>query len=632
MAAVVGVALAFTACEDRMEVVDYTSANTGNFPASSSDMNKLLTGAYSALNKMCNDPLQNPYLVYDIMSDEQNGGGGTGDVECHALGHLMTNKDALLDNAFETIYQGIARTNTIIFSVDNTDWTGQESTRNQLLGEAYFLRGFYYLWGTQFWGDIPAYWSLSRPTPCPQVSAEDEIYPHIFADFVSASNLMSDSYTQGDGHATKYTAEAYLARAYMFYQGFYKKAGELATASLAAVELPEQEGVTSTSLSKSDVVSALEDIINNGEYELVGDFRNLWQYTNSLTVDDYEYTSGVTGVDGQPLAWAGNGNSEQLFQIQFGNFASWEGTVGMGYTNMTSLYQGLRCDADASSYENGGPETFPFGQGWGQGTVTTMTWDNWPDTDIRKRASILAVDEELTSASTIVIQDGTTYEKHFAYTTSCTEETGYYNKKCLPVLSLQGVTNSNGYAGTNWGDHTDRYTWWSCLDQDYVNSNGNAFQGAHYADMILMRLADVYLMHSELTGTATYMNLVRARAGLAETSYSWTNIQNERQWELAFEGLRFNDLRRWSGKDGGASCLAATKLEAQNGQSVNYTGTWTTMHHASSSWSARYAATDGFLPIPPSEITKVNDESVLKQNAGWGASVSDANMSGTPVY
>ena len=612
-----GVALSFTACDDQMEVTDYTTANTGNFPAANSDVDKLLAGAYSALNKMCNDPLQHPYLVYDIMSDEQNGGGGTGDVEAHAIAHLMTNKDALYDNAFETIYQGIARTNSIIFSIDNSDWTGNESDRNQLLGEAYFLRGFYTLWATQFWGDVPAYWEASRPTPCPQQDAETVIYPHILADFVSGASLMNQK-TQGDGHATKYTAESYLARAYMFYQGFYKKAGELATASLEAVELPEQEGVTSTSLSKSDVVSALEDVINNGGYELVGDFRNLWQYTNELTVDDYDYTKDVTGVDGQKLLWAGNGNSEEIFQIQFGNIASWNGTVGMGYTNMSSLYMALRCDADADGKENGGQETFPFGYGWGQGTVTQQTWDNWPDTDLRKRASILNCDEE--------IPDG------FAYTTSCTEETGKYDKKNMPITCLKGY-DGTASTGTDWDDYTNRYTWWACIQADYVCSNGNSFQGSHYGDMILMRLADVYLMHSELTGDATYMNKVRARAGLSAVSYSWTNIQNERQWELAFEGLRFNDLRRWSGKNGGSSCLAATKIQgAKEGQSVNYTGTWATMHHASSSWSERYAATDGFLPIPPSEIEKVNDESLLKQNAGWGSSVSGANMSGTPVY
>lgn len=604
LAATACFALALTSCDSQLDVTSYTEPNTGNFPAAKSDVTKELNGAYSTLNAYCNDPLQSPYFVWDLMSDEQNGGGGTGDVECHAVSHLMSNKEDLYDKAFTVTYQGITRTSTIIYSIDNFNWAGDEATRNQLLGEAYFLRGLYYLWGSQLFGDIPAYWAASRPTPCPQQSAENVIYPHILADLVSASKLMTKK-TQGDGHATKYAAEALLARAYMFYQGFYKKAGELATANLADIELPEQEGVSGP-LTKQQVIDGLKDVVSNGGFKLLGDYRDLWQYTNELTVGDYAYTKDVKGIDGKPLAWAGNGNDEQLFQIQFMNAASWNGTTAMGYTNMTSLYQGLRCDADNNKVENGGKNTFPFGQGWGQGTVTQNSWSEWPDQDIRKKASILNCEQEL---------------QQFAYTTSCSEETGLYNKKMLPVTCSK----------TNWDNHNAAYTWWACLQDGYTNNNGNSFQGDHFADLILIRYADVLLMLTEMTGDASYMNEVRHRAGLGDATYTWENIKKERHYELAFEGLRFNDLRRWSGIDGGESCEAAQAIEkAKEGQKVNYTGRWTTMKHAASSWAKRYAQTNGFLPIPPAEISKVNDESILKQNAGWGT--SDANMSGTPVY
>lgn len=604
LAATACFALALTSCDSQLDVTSYTEPNTGNFPAAKSDVTKELNGAYSTLNAYCNDPLQSPYFVWDLMSDEQNGGGGTGDVECHAISHLMSNKEDLFDKAFTVTYQGITRTSTIIYSIDNFNWAGDEATRNQLLGEAYFLRGLYYLWGSQLFGDIPAYWAASRPTPCPQQSAENVIYPHILADLVSASKLMTKK-TQGDGHATKYAAEALLARAYMFYQGFYKKAGELATANLADIELPEQEGVSGP-LTKQQVIEGLKDVVSNGGFKLLGDYRDLWQYTNELTVGDYAYTKDVKGIDGKPLAWAGNGNDEQLFQIQFMNAASWNGTTAMGYTNMTSLYQGLRCDADNNKVENGGKNTFPFGQGWGQGTVTQNSWSEWSDQDIRKKASILNCEQEL---------------QQFAYTTSCSEETGLYNKKMLPVTCSK----------TNWDNHNAAYTWWACLEDGYTNNNGNSFQGDHFADLILIRYADVLLMLTEMTGDASYMNEVRHRAGLGDATYTWENIKKERHYELAFEGLRFNDLRRWSGIDGGESCEAAQAIEkAKEGQKVNYTGRWTTMKHAASSWAKRYAQTNGFLPIPPAEIRKVNDESILKQNAGWGT--SDANMSGTPVY
>lgn len=601
--------LSLTSCEDFLDTKNYTQANTSNYPAAPADLNKELAALYGVMNQYANDPLQTPWLVWNIMSDDTNGAGGTGDVESHAIGHLMSNKDALFETAWKSTYVGIARANAIISSVDAFDWTGNENTRNQLLGEAYFMRGLYYLWGTQMWGDIPAYWAAAAPDPCPQQSAKDVIYPHILADFVSAANLMQHGATTwGDGHAMKGTAEGFLARAYMFYQGFYNKAGELASANLADIELPEQEGVEGP-LTKAQVVSYLEDCINNSGAELISDYRQLWQYSNQLTAPDYAYTKDMADAG---KYWAGNGNKEQLFQVQFSNIATWNGTIAMGFTNMTSLYLGLRCDADEAGKENGGPETLPFGQGWGQGVFNMNAVNAWSDTDPRKQATVLDCEKEL---------------QHFAYTTSCSEETGKYNKKWMPITCKN----------SSWDDHTQAYTWWGVYrventDPVIANSNGNSFQGDHFADIVLMRLSDVMLMHSELTGTATMMNRVQERAGVAKTGYSWENIKNERRWELFGEGIRFNDLRRWSGIDGGTNCEAALALEKQNGSKVNYTGRWTVMKHASSTWAQRYAETNGFLQIPPGQINIVDNPDVLKQNPGWGTDVADWNMTGTPVY
>ncbi len=601
--------LSLTSCEDFLDTKNYTQANTSNYPAAPADLNKELAALYGVMNQYANDPLQTPWLVWNIMSDDTNGAGGTGDVESHAIGHLMSNKDALFETAWKSTYVGIARANAIISSVDAFDWTGNENTRNQLLGEAYFMRGLYYLWGTQMWGDIPAYWAAAAPDPCPQQSAKDVIYPHILADFVSAANLMQHGATTwGDGHAMKGTAEGFLARAYMFYQGFYNKAGELASANLADIELPEQEGVEGP-LTKAQVVSYLEDCINNSGAELISDYRQLWQYSNQLTAPDYAYTKDMADAG---KYWAGNGNKEQLFQVQFSNIATWNGTIAMGFTNMTSLYLGLRCDADEAGKENGGPETLPFGQGWGQGVFNMNAVNAWSDTDPRKQATVLDCEKEL---------------QHFAYTTSCSEETGKYNKKWMPITCKN----------SSWDDHTQAYTWWGVYrventDPVVANSNGNSFQGDHFADIVLMRLSDVMLMHSELTGTATMMNRVQERAGVAKTGYSWENIKNERRWELFGEGIRFNDLRRWSGIDGGTNCEAALALEKQNGSKVNYTGRWTVMKHASSTWAQRYAETNGFLQIPPGQINIIDNPDVLKQNPGWGTDVADWNMTGTPVY
>jgi hypothetical protein len=295
------------------------------------------------------------------------------------------------------------------------------------------------------------------------------------------------------------------------------------------------------------------------------------------------------------------------------NSGSWNGTIGMGFVNQVELYCGLRCDDDGAGTANGDLNTYPFGQGWGQGTINATLWDEWSDSDPRKKATILDAQAEC---------------EKFVFTTSCSEDAGYYNKKWMVVTCPQST----------WDDHNTAYTWWGAYRVQNTSApitNGNSMQGDHFSDIVLLRLADVMLMHSELTGDATQMNKVRARAGLPATTYSWKNIKDERRWELAGEGLRFNDLRRWSGKDGGSSCEAAVALQKQEGSRVNYTGRWTVMHHGAgvggSSWAQRYADTDGFLPKPNSQIALINDASILSQNKGWYDG-TNWSMSGTPIY
>lgn len=603
-------AVSLTSCEDMLDSENYTGANSGNYPANLADLQKQVNALYGVLNQFSNNPLQLPFMVNNLMSDDCNGAGGTGDVECHAIGHLMVNSEEFYATAWHNTYVGISRASSIIYTDPSILSALETAPRNQLLGEAYFLRGLYMLWGSQMWGDIPAYWQAGAPDPCPQVSAEEEIYPHIISDFATAYKLMSyDQTTQGDGHATKGAAAGMLARAYLFYEGFYKGVKDCST-SIPDMVTPAGYDSIPKAISKQFVVDALENAIASNKYDLVKEYQTLWHYTNKYTAPDYTYLqdAGVTGT------WAGNGNIEEMFQIQYGNLASWNGTIGMGFCNQVELYTSLRCDDDGAGNVNGAGATFPYAVGWGQGTINANLWDDWSDADPRKAATILDAQAEC---------------EKFVFTTSCTEDAGYYNKKTMAVTT-KATADNDQTAGP--------YTFWSVIreekaqGEDKSNKNGNCMQGDHFTDVVLLRYADIFLMHAELTGKATYLNEVRKRVGLNAIEYSLAALKAERRFEFAGEGLRFNDLRRWSGKNGGENCEAAQALEKQNGTRVNYCGTWTTMHHAASSWAKRYAATDGFLAIPTAQINNFNDPAILKQNPGWGASVADANMTGTPIY
>ena len=619
----------FTSCDDMLDTDPrVTDATSATFPGKIADVEALNTATYSIMNTMGGgDPdNQNPFLWWEVMSDNCFGSGGLQDNKVKSLHHLVQMNSNQYEQAFVLLYGGINRANNQIETIDNVDWTGNEAKRNQLLGEGYFMRGLYTLWLTQLYGDVPLITAtLITEEMKAQVSAEEVIYPQILSDFVSAQNLMSTE--KSSGHANKYVAEAFMARAYMFWAGFYKKVADLSTGSAPAINLVEQEGCTAASLSQADVVSALRDIVSSGAYELLEDYRSLWQYSNSYVWDEtqkaietgtghaYKFIADMKRENCFDQPGMGNGNKEELFQIQFMNASNWnldqKGPYSCArmYCNYLSVFWALRVNG-----HNGDRNfTYPFTQGWGQGTPSNNIWDDWTVaeneggyTDIRKLGSLI---------------DGVTENKEIDYefVKDCCEASGFGVKKYNGV-TLDALTGDS--------------PWWDFAGgENFKGTLDNPMQGDHFEDFYLMRYADVLLMLSEMTGDAQYMNQVQKRAGVPETPYSLKELQNQRRWEFAFEGLRFNDMRRWSGKDGGESCYAAKALQAQAGKQMVVKGNVankTTMKHMTCSWTKRYADTNGFLAKPQSQITLMNGN--LIQNPGWDENTPEAEKQYVDLY
>ena len=619
----------FTSCDDMLDTDPrVTDATSATFPGKIADVEALNTATYSIMNTMGGgDPdNQNPFLWWEVMSDNCFGSGGLQDNKVKSLHHLVQMNSNQYEQPFVLLYGGINRANNQIETIDNVDWTGNEAKRNQLLGEGYFMRGLYTLWLTQLYGDVPLITStLITEEMKAQVSAEEVIYPQILSDFVSGQNLMSTE--KSSGHANKYVAEAFMARAYMFWAGFYKKVADLSTGSAPAINLVEQEGCTAASLSQADVVSALRDIVSSGAYELLEDYRSLWQYSNSYVWDEtqkaietgtghaYKFIADMKRENCFDQPGMGNGNKEELFQIQFMNASNWnldqKGPYSCArmYCNYLYVFWALRVNG-----HNGDRNfTYPFTQGWGQGTPSNNIWDDWTIaeneggyTDIRKLGSLI---------------DGVTENKEIDYefVKDCCEASGFGVKKYNGV-TLDALTGDS--------------PWWDFAGgENFKGTLDNPMQGDHFEDFYLMRYADVLLMLSEMTGDAQYMNQVQKRAGVPETPYSLKELQNQRRWEFAFEGLRFNDMRRWSGKDGGESCYAAKALQAQAGKQMVVKGNVankTTMKHMTCSWTKRYADTNGFLAKPQSQITLMNGK--LIQNPGWDENTPEAEKQYVDLY
>lgn len=139
---------------------------------------------------------------------------------------------------------------------------------------------------------------------------------------------------------------------------------------------------------------------------------------------------------------------------------------------------------------------------------------------------------------------------------------------------------------------------------------GTNLRVIRYADVLLMAAEALNRQPSPDDATAlTYINLVRDRAKLSALSSTgdalFNDIKTERQLELAFEGVRFQDIIRW----GNASADLA------NVGKVYYLGTFTGGTENSVSTGGSFTSPKNLLfPFPHNELL-VNPK--ITQNTGY---------------
>jgi starch-binding outer membrane protein, SusD/RagB family len=191
-----------------------------------------------------------------------------------------------ITSSWKDLFNGVFAANIAIDRINAFTGTIDNSLKNQLLGEAHFLRGFHYLHLGQMYGEtVPL---LTAPVKSsadyyPTNAKPGEVYAQIISDFQHAADLLplrSEMYADplNIGRATKGAAQGYLAKAYL-YRPILQK-GQQAEFDKAAVELKK--------------------IIDSNEYGLMANFRDNF-------LDTYE------------------NNKESLFEVQMVNGPSWLG-------------------------------------------------------------------------------------------------------------------------------------------------------------------------------------------------------------------------------------------------------------------------------------------------------------------
>lgn len=130
--------------------------------------------------------------------------------------------DGILMDVYGKLYEGVFRANTVIKEValmEDID----ASLQSRLVGEAKFLRAFYYWHLTTLWGDVPLF---TEPFEVPSdalvaKSTRAAIYEVMIQDLIDAEAVLPEVYGASDlGRATKGAAQALLGKVYLYDENY----------------------------------------------------------------------------------------------------------------------------------------------------------------------------------------------------------------------------------------------------------------------------------------------------------------------------------------------------------------------------------------------------------------------------
>ena len=165
-----------------------------------------------------------------------------------------------MSNLYKGCYRAILNANALIEYAQYTK--AQPDEIDNLIGQAYFVRGLSYFYLVRSWGEIPLYTTPGAHTDI-ELSSEGQVFDQIIDDFLQAEELLPDNQVEV-GRPTRGAAKSFLAKAYLTKAGW--PVNDQASYRLAADKAKE--------------------VIDQKEiwgYDLLNNYEDLWKraYDNS---------------------------------------------------------------------------------------------------------------------------------------------------------------------------------------------------------------------------------------------------------------------------------------------------------------------------------------------------------------
>jgi len=470
------------------------------------------------------------------------------------FGVRLNSADAYVRRVWEWLYRVINASNTLIDRSGNTSINWSETEKKQIVGEAKLLRAWAYRHLTYLFGAVPLNLSESKGSTIRtdwDRNSVAEIRAAMEKDLLDAEAGMADVAIV-EGRASKVVAQHYLAELYLA-MGDHQKARDKA---LQATQ--------------------------NTNYSLITS-----RYGTSAALPGTPFTDMFLDRNSN----RSQGNREALWVVQ-NEYLSTGGDA-----NIMRRWWVNRYDAISVGSPGRTPITFSVengGRGLGRFAVTKFAFSLYGPNDHRASAFawrffyIMNNPASLPAAANINTQPTCTVA---GYTTGPTGGRVGIDTVRLSINCNEPAPNASS---ANLWPSIRKWDWAPADPADVQNSS-------NYNDQIYLRMAETYLLLAEaqfrlgdLTGAATTLNIIRARANatlITPAQVTLDFILDERSRELITEEHRRYTLLR--------------------------TGTWFTRTQVNNRYAGpKITLRDTILPIPQSVID-ANLTKTMAQNPGY---------------
>jgi hypothetical protein len=275
-------ALCCTSCQDILDKDPIATFDAGSFFQNAGDATQAINAAYKPL--LFNNKNGNFYWGFAILTGDEAITGGDGSrpglVELDAFTYTPRTEE--FNTFWKLQYEGITQCNLVLDNLPKVEM--EEALRNQITGEALFLRSWYHFLLVQVFGDVPLFTSLAPPEQLkvPRTPAA-QILSQIVSDCEQAAGLLPVVYpTAQIGRATQGAALALAAKASLYQKNWESVVAYTGRVrSLGVYELMPDYGDNFRKETQNNAESIWE--VQHANLELgVGNFLNQWWMSKKL--------------------------------------------------------------------------------------------------------------------------------------------------------------------------------------------------------------------------------------------------------------------------------------------------------------------------------------------------------------